>query len=75
MRKKVRPTVEIEVDITQPTRCSSLCQFMMYDHPGNRCQLFAVKLRAVRAKNDQKDTYNTLIYIHRCKQCRQAEVA
>lgn len=68
MKKRIAPILKIDVDITQPTRCGS-CQFLAHIDRSKFCKVFGKTLRMVTAKN-WKDLY----YIHRCKQCRAAEV-
>ena len=68
MKKRIAPILEIQIDITQPTRCVVSCHFLLYTHPGKRCYLFNIRLREIRAKK------HNIIYTHRCKQCREAEI-
>ena len=71
MKKRIAPVLEIQVDITQPTRCTTDCQFLAHIDRDKFCKLFGKTLRVVKGKSTQ---LGPIYYIHRCRQCRDAEV-
>lgn len=74
MKKQITPTLNIEVDITQPTRCDMHCPFFtagLVTYKDALCRLFDKRLRVVKARGQLSAGIQ---YIHRCKECRQAEV-
>lgn len=74
MKRRIAPVLEIQVDITQPTRCIIQCPFFtagLLTYKDSFCRLFHKRLQVVKARGKfSKD----IVYIHRCRQCRTTEI-